>query len=195
MCWSAEASLNTFLFATFGLVYGLTNNYNWRILLFIYCYSAMQFVEYNLWKNLSDKKANEFWSKAGYALILLEPLFAINIVSNFDLRAALAALYIIYIALMEHKQDFNTTIGPNRHLAWNWIEFPTIFWIVWLSFFGLPFLIEKLYVWWLLGSLTFVGSYYYYAKDKTFGSMWCWIVTAGWLLVIGDSSGLTHFTK
>jgi len=153
----------------------------------------MQFVEYNLWNNLSDKADNEFWSKVGYVLILLEPLFAINIVTNLSLRAALAALYIVFLGVTNHKRDFNTTVGSNGHLAWNWLQFPVTFWVVWISFLGLPFLIEKLYVWWLLGSLTFVGSYYYYAKDKTFGIMWCWIVTAGWFLVMGDISASQRF--
>jgi len=195
MCWSAEASLNTFIFATFGLIFGLINNYNLKLLLFIYCFSAMQFVEYNLWNNLSTKDVNEFWSKIGYALILLEPYFAINIMSDTILRNTLFALYTLFISLTNHHRDFKTTVGKNGHLSWNWLEFPYTFWVIWLSFLVTPLLLEKQYLLSMFGSLTFVGSYYFYAKDKTFGSMWCWIVTFMWFLIIGDSAGLTQFTR
>jgi hypothetical protein len=60
MCWNAEVSLNTFIFSTFGAFFALINHYDWKIVLFTYVFSSMQFVEYMLWNNLNNVKINEF---------------------------------------------------------------------------------------------------------------------------------------
>jgi hypothetical protein len=129
MCWSAQVSLNTFIFATFAAVIGVINNYNWRILLFVYVYSFMQFIEYMLWGTIDrntnkiiDKKTNMIWSIIGFGLILAEPYFAINIIKNLRFKYALNILYTvvaIYLINISSK-DFRTTVGKNGHLYWNW---------------------------------------------------------------------------
>jgi hypothetical protein len=122
-------SLNTFIFATFAAVIGVINNYNWRILLFVYVYSFMQFIEYMLWGTIDrntnkiiDKKTNMIWSIIGFGLILAEPYFAINIIKNLRFKYALNILYTvvaIYLINISSK-DFRTTVGKNGHLYWNW---------------------------------------------------------------------------
>jgi len=186
-------SLNTFLFSTFGALFGLVNNYNWKIILFLYVYSSMQFIEYNIWNTISDKSANEFWSKIAFASIGLQPYFAINIIENNVLRNTMFAIYTLFALILLYIQpviNFITTIGPNKHLTWNWLDYPLIIGILWSLFVVVPFLIEKEYIMFVGGVLTFSLTYYLYAKDKTFGSIWCWVVNSAWILVILRSFGM-----
>lgn len=194
MCWNAKVSLNTFIFSTFGAFFALINHYDWKIVLFAYVFSSMQFVEYMLWNNLDNLKVNEFWSKVGLAIIILEPYFAINIINESLLRNIFFGLYTLKVAIdipdIINKTIFKTTIGENKHLAWNWMSSNLSFYIPWLFFFTLPFYISKNYVSFIFILVTFLITYYLYNKTKTLGTMWCWIANSAWIFIIADSFGI-----
>jgi hypothetical protein len=198
MCWNATVSLNTFLFSTFGAFFGLINNANWKIILYFYFFSSMQFIEYKLWKNISDKSANEFWSKVGFAAIFLQPYIAINIVEKYTLRNVLFLIYTLFLLITIYTHlviNFTTTVGPNKHLAWNWLDFSFPICLIWTLFIAIPFLLEKNYIVFVGVIVSFFVSYYLYAKDKTFGSMWCWVANIAWVLVILHNFGMTSCLK
>lgn len=194
MCWNPEVSLNTFIFSTFGAFFALINHYDWKIVLFTYVFSSMQFVEYMLWNNLKNVKVNELWSKVAFALIILEPYSAINVISETSLRSLFFVIYTIivgiFIPLLIKDTNFNTSVGENKHLSWNWFPSDIRYHIVWLFFFTAPFLISKYYIRFVLILATYLISYYLYHKTNTMGSMWCWIATFSWIYIIGDSFGL-----
>jgi hypothetical protein len=195
MCWNSEVSLNTFIFSTFGALFALKNHYDWKIVCFTYLFSSMQFVEYMLWNNLNNVKVNEFWSKVGFAIIMLEPYFAINIINETSLRNIFFGLYTLKIVTdipdIINNTIFKTTVGKNKHLSWNWMSSNRSFYIPWLFFFSVPFYISKHYVSFLFILISFIITYYLYNKAKTFGTMWCWIANFAWIVIIIESFGLT----
>ena len=198
MCWNETVSLNTFLFSTFGAFFGLINNVNWKILLYFYSYSSMQFIEYQLWKHISDKSANELWSKIAFVVIFLQPYIAINILEKHALRNIFFVLYTLFLFIIFYRHpriNFTTTVGPNKHLSWNWVDFSFPICLIWVLFIGIPFLVEKEYIIFIGAMATFFISYYLYAKDKTFGSMWCWVANIGWIWIIIKSFGITSCLK
>ena len=154
----------------------------------------MQFVEYMLWNNLKNVKVNELWSKVAFALIILEPYPAINVINDVSLRSLFFVIYTlilgIYLPSLIKDTKFNTSVGENKHLSWNWFPSNIRYHIVWLFFFTAPFLISKYYIQFVLLLATYLISYYLYNKTNTMGSMWCWIATFSWIYIIGDSFGL-----
>jgi len=204
MCWNAQVSLNTFIFATFAAVLSLANGFNWRIVLFIYVYSTMQFVEYMLWgtiggtgsggKNMvTDVATNRLWSIVGLALILAEPYFAINVIEGglnkerARKRQIKWIMYILYTALVLYvifgtRHDFRTTVGANGHLIWHW-DISMRVALLWCVFLIAPFIIQKEWIIVAIGVTLFLYSMWAYGKYGTFGSMWCWFVVALWFYV------------
>ncbi len=81
MCWNADVSIKTWYFALFGFIIGfIGKQVHISVLLFGLLFSSMQLVEYYLWNNLNNKDKNTFYSKLGYLVIALEPLFALFMV-------------------------------------------------------------------------------------------------------------------
>ena len=194
MCWNPEVSLNTFIFSTFGAFFALINHYDWKIVLFVYLFSSMQFVEYMLWNNLKNIKLNELWSKVAFALIVLQPYSAINLINQISLRNLFFGIYTLILAIflpsLIKETNFITSVGENKHLSWEWLPTNIIYHIVWLFFFIVPLYISKYYISVIFTLVTYLISYYLYNKTNTMGSMWCWIVTFSWLYIIGESFGL-----
>lgn len=197
MCWNADVSLNTFLFAVFGAVFGYINGFNRKLLLFFALFSCMQFYEYMIWKNINNREINRIWSIIGYIIIQLEPIAAINILDQSLIKTILFGIYTMYIiaailSVIFYKHNFTTTIGKNGHLQWNWLESPKIIskyiWIIiWFSAFFIPLLIygikNKNYVPLIVSLIIFLITISYYTYE-TYGTMWCWVSTALWLYVI-----------
>ena len=79
MCWNADISINTFIFAIFALVFiYITNTYskyktkifdNPLVYLFFFEVALIQLVEYFLWRNLKNAKWNEMLSKIAAFII------------------------------------------------------------------------------------------------------------------------------
>ena len=200
MCWNSQVSLNTFLFSTFGTLFALFNNYDYKIILWTYVFSFMQFIEYMLWKNLNNPIQNELWSKIAILSLLVQPLASINIIKNYNLKVGFFIFYLFFLSyylviLLTNKlssNNFKTTIGKNKHLSWNWLEVNIIIILIWCFFLLAPLFIEKYYIFGFIGLITFLSSLYFY-DQKTFGSMWCWSANIIWIIIIAQSSGL--FTK
>lgn len=204
MCWNAEVSLNTFLFAMFGAVFGYVNGFNRKLLLFFMLFSFIQFYEYMIWSNLDNKKINRLWSIVAYIIIQLQPIASINILDPSLLKTILYIIYIIpvIISVIIYKHDFKTVIGSNGHLAWNWLESPNdlitkLMWIGWFACFFIPLIVYGMkYKYYF--PLVFLASvalftFYNYFKAGVFGTMWCWVSNAIWLYVIYVSIRKTHF--
>lgn len=204
MCWNAEVSMNTFLFAIFGAVFGYMNGFNRKLLLFFTLFSFIQFYEYMIWKNLNNRQLNKLWSIIGYIIIQLEPIAAINILDPSLLKTILYFIYIIpvIISVIIYKHDFKTVVGSNGHLAWNWLESPNdlitkLMWVGWFSCIFIPLIVYGMkYKYYF--PLVFLASvalftFYNYFKAGVFGTMWCWVSNAIWLYVIYVSIQKTHF--
>ena len=179
MCWNKEVSLNTFLFSLFGISFAYFNNViNFYEYLYFISFISMQLLEYFAWSNLNNKKMNTFLSKIGLFLIFIQPIFyTLSRDINNKIKTWIIALYIVFsmFCLVYFPIDFSMNKAKNGHLAWNWLNFPTIIILIWLSFiFGL-ILYQKQYFKFGVYLMVVLAIYYTYYKTNTWGSLWCWI--------------------
>jgi len=180
MCWNPKVSLNTFLFSLFGISFALFNNVIGIFdFLWFLSFISMQLLEYFTWNNLHDKKMNTFLSKIGLFLIFIQiPLFilACRPLEN-KFKFILIGLYLAFslFCMWYFTIDFSMNKAPNGHLAWNWLNFPTVICFIWLSFiFGL-YAYQKQYLKFSIYLIVILAIYYTYYKTNTWGSLWCWI--------------------
>jgi len=192
MCWNSQISLNTFLFSTFILILIIYNNKNTQYkihdfnniyaYLFLFSFIAMQLVEYFLWKNLSNKSVNHFFSLMGSLLLLLQPFFSLMMLKNHQLRNWIAPGYLIIGAInlfyQNWKTPFYTSVSKNSHLIWNWGKwnYYSILYIGWLILISLSFFLNKQYYFIIIGIGLLLLSYYFYFRDGSVHSIWCWSV-------------------
>ena len=179
MCWNQKVSLNTFLFSLFATSFAYFNHVlNFYKYLYFISFISMQLLEYFTWRNLNNKKMIRFLSKIGLFLIFIQPiLFTLS--GNIDnkIKTWIISLYLVFsiFCLLYFPIDFSMNKAKNGHLAWNWLNFPTIIIFIWLSFiFGL-ILYQKKYFNFALYLIVVLAIYYTYYKTNTWGSLWCWI--------------------
>lgn len=182
MCWSADASLKTYLFA---LVMALVTEIN-PMWFFLVLYSHMQLVEYFLWSNIDDREKNELWSKIGSALIMAQPLALMALMRNSDLKMKMMAVYVLFMGgwFLTQTKKWETTVGENGHLQWNWFPESPWFMPLWCVWWFAPIILDQ--NWLFLGPalIGFLPSLYYYWKYNTAGTMWCWISVFSWLMFL-----------
>jgi hypothetical protein len=189
MCWNERVSLNTFLFSFFGVNFAYFNNIiNIYEYLFFYSFISIQLLEYFTWKHLHNKKINRLLSQLGLFLIFMQPLLIILIPNNvkFNIKATLITLYLIFFSLIffSIKNDFSMEKAPNGHLAWNWLKYPPLIVIIWLTFYLVILLYAKKYFIFAINAIIVLAIYYTYYKTNTWGSLWCWIANGLAVLLI-----------
>lgn len=195
MCWNADISLNTFLFGCFVLVFiYLTHTYtryktpmfeNPLVYLFLFSVLSMQLIEYFLWTNLTNKSANRDYSTLGLVLVLLQLFFLMLLVKDVRIRVTLISIYLLFILYISVQPSLRTylysTVSKNGHLVWEWMNQSKIKGDIQITnthLYLLLYLITLLFIdipllqWYLFISL-FVSIYFYY-RNGTFGTMWCW---------------------
>ena len=195
MCWSAEVSLNTFLFSLFGISFAYYNGIiNVFSFLYLLSFISMQLLEYFTWNHLNDIKINRLLSKIGLFLIFIQiPFFIYS--RNINHKLILLCIYIIFsvIAYITTDIDLSMNKAPNGHLAWNWLNFPKWIIFIWISFMLGLILYEKRYFTCILYSIIIGGIYYTYYKTNTWGSLWCWLANGISLKLIADVFLKTFF--
>ena len=208
MCWNKDISLNTFLFSSFVLLLIIYNNtytqYKikeldniWAYLFFV-SFILMQLIEYFIWRNVNDPIYNNLFSIMATLLLIMQPIASAMLITNNAVRTNILSLYLVLtIPLTIYRlftKKINSTVSPLNHLKWNFILYENsiiekIFFLVWFIFFLFPLFYEGKTLGFLFGLLTFIIILYNYYKDKTVGSMWCWVVNslmlyyAGYLLL------------
>lgn len=195
MCWNPNVSIKTWYFALFGFIIGfIAKKIHISVLLFALLFSSIQLIEYYLWKNINNQSKNEFYSKIGYIVILLEPLFALFMVYSLKIYGLsitkfLITFYIIYIILFTYtkynKTNFITRIGDNGHLDWYFLKnsgnIHLIIWFV-IFFFGI-IMTKNIFIIGVAG-FAFIYSLYKSNYDSTFTSLWCNYSNLLWIYII-----------
>lgn len=197
MCWNAEVSIQTYTFAIICLFLGYSYGFPIRKLIFMLIFSNIQLIEYFLWKNINNKKNNEFYSKLGFLNISLEPIGACLLIDNPYIRYGSIFLYTIlfliyYIFMVNNgkKIDFSTSIGKKSFLKWNSLKFTNnfedIFYsLIWfLFFFGGILLSNDIFII-LVTFSTFIFTIINIMNHQGFASYWCSISNILWLYVLG----------
>ena len=167
MCWSAEVSLNTFIFAIISFCIVVSFNRFPMINAFIVLsISLMQLYEYFVWKNIHNKKIIHHLSFFGPFVILLQVLL-INYAFLRDNERNIAILLIIIIAIIcmiyNYKNNkFDMEVGENKHLIWYWADLPAILLIFICFFYLYPLTTKQNIITFIYGLITLLISFYYY---------------------------------
>lgn len=195
MCWNAEVSLNTFLFSGFVLLLIMYNNnftqYKIQFIegidniwayIFMFSWILMQLIEFFIWKNIHNTGLNTIFSTMASMLLLIQPMASIMLLPN-DIRMYVMIPYVLlaipfFIYRYITKKEMASSVTKLNHLHWNTILYndEPIPMLIWLCFFLLPLLYRGSLFGFIFASLTLLVIMYNYYKDRSFSSMWCWIV-------------------
>jgi len=192
MCWNQHVSLNTFLFSSFVLLLVLYNNtytqykigyFNslW-IYLFFVSFISMQLIEFFIWRNINNPFYNHIFSTLAAMLIFIQPIVSLMTVSNVSLRNNLLVTYLVFfIPYFTYKfitNNMKSQVSNRGHLEWLFFDTNMPLFMGWLFFFLFSFIYTQNFYGFLFGIVLFLISYYNYYKDRTIGSMWCWVVNS-----------------
>ena len=210
MCWNADISLNTFVFACLALVFiYVANTYtkysaslfdNKFMYVFMLDVAAIQLVEFFLWKNLKNASRNELLSKLLAFLVVVQPFILTIMIPNATLRKGMLAFDAVCILCFVYfVRRFHTSVASNGHLSWDWTltngkslnngYLVTLCGLIYLTLYGVPILAINnfkfsLFILVILGVSLF--NYFKYNSYQTFGSMWCWTGNLFLLYMIVD---------
>lgn len=194
MCWNQYISLNTFIFGVFVLLliafnnkysnYKLNEFQNPYVYFFIMSFVTMQFIEFVLWRNLNNESINRIMSILGSLLLVIQPIASLTMLTNISLRNKLITIYSIpsflFILYQFSNHNFSTTVSKSGHLKWNWTkmsnEFAFFGYIFYLFFLYFSLYYNKYYTPIFLTLPLFFVMYYFFYKDGSAGSLWCWSV-------------------
>ena len=184
MCWNADVSLKTYLLgmalAALTKYRGSVDNATWA---FLVLFTHMQLVEYFLWKNMDNPQQLELWSKIGSIVIVSQPLFLMNMMKDSKLKLQLMAVYLAVVVgwFALKTKRFETRVGANGHLVWDWFPASSTWAILWVVSWFTPLILSQNYKLLFLSLAGFIPSVYYYLKYNTWGTMWCWISVFVWI--------------
>ncbi len=193
MCWNADVSIKTYIFALIVFFLGLRYQFNLPMLIFFLVFSQMQLVEYFLWTNLNNKKNNEFYSKVGLFNICIQPIAALLMIDNFKLKIYSILIYLLFLIYFFYNYyntiDFHTKIGIKGSLHWVWL--PTEynmktaqFSFAWFFFFLLGVFLSKDIILIIFVISTIIFSMYNSFLNYKFASYWCSISNLIWIYVL-----------
>jgi hypothetical protein len=197
MCWNQSVSINTFAFGIFVLLLIFFNNQysgykidffqNKYAYLFLLSIITMQLFEFILWRNLKNYTINNFISICGLFLLALQPFTSLLLLTNSKLRNILLlcysipAIFFLYYNLIYTK--IYTTISKSGHLSWKWTDYNNSLLLeifvkaFYLFFLFFSLLYNKYYKSLALLFAFFIINYFFY-KDGSSGSIWCFFVNS-----------------
>ena len=197
MCWNQYVSINTFVFGIFGiLLIAFNNQYsdyklkffqNAYAYVFMLSFIFMQLFEFILWRNLDNQVINRLMSILGFLLLAFQPFASLLLLNNIPFRNKLLLAYaipaLIFVFHNLLTTNIFTKVSPAGHLQWNWTSYKNItlvkFLIIPFFLFFLFFsLLYNKYYYSLLVLFLYFLSIYYYGKDGTSASIWCFSVNA-----------------
>jgi hypothetical protein len=172
MCWNETVSLNTFIFSTFAIVFAYYNNiitiFQGLLLL---CVFSMQLIEFFLWRNISNKKKNELYSRIAEAVLISQPIFSLLTLTNPVIKYVTVTSYIIYLVfvnvfpLLQSKQPYKTSVGKNGHLRWDWLSTNPFKISIYMLGLFIPLLFWKHKFVFVIAFVTLLASVILYRKD------------------------------
>jgi hypothetical protein len=190
MCWNAEVSLNTFIFAFVSLIIVVFLNKMDRIdILISLSISIMQLFEYFTWKNIHNKKIIYYLSLIAGPLIILSQILLINygFLRGTERIIAFVLIFIVCFMCMiynYYNNKFDMKVGENGHLIWYWADVPPILLLFMFIFYLYPLSRKENKFSFITASIFLLISLYYYYKYKTWGTMWCYFSNLVWMVLI-----------
>ena len=193
MCWNAEVSLNTFIYAiiSFFIVIGFNKLPIITSIVSLFV-SLIQLYEYFAWKYIHNEKIIYYLSIFGPLIILLQLLLISY--SNFndktELIITISLIFIVGIIWMiynYYNDKFDMKVGENGHLIWYWVDTPLIIMILVFLLYLYPMIRNNNIYTFIFTSVVLLISLYYYYKYKTWGTMWCYFSNILWIFLIYKS--------
>jgi hypothetical protein len=192
MCWNEHVSLNTFLFSSFVLLLIFYNNtytqYKIKdfnslgVYFFFISFISMQLIEFFIWRNINNAFYNHIFSTMAAILIFIQPIITLMLLPDILLRNYLLVMYsVVFIPYFTYKfitNNMRSQISDKGHLVWLFFDTNILLFLAWLFFFLFSFFYTRSVPTLIFGIVLFLISYYNYYKDKTIGSMWCWLVNS-----------------
>ena len=198
MCWNKQISLNTFIFS-FGVLLLIiyNNNYtqykikelnNFWMYMFLSSIIFVQLIEYFIWNNINNPFYNQIFTTMVILLTLSQPVFSLLLINNKNLREKMLGFYSItaipFFIYINYNTKLQSVVSPLGHLQWG-IPLSKVtqiskymssfFVLIWLFGLLFPLFYIKNYLLLFIGIFTLLVSVYYYCKDKTIRSLWCWL--------------------
>jgi hypothetical protein len=175
MCWSASASLFSFISGSFLLFTGSSYGIPFPFVLFYFTILFMQFIEYLAW---TYPMYNHNISILAITLLCIQPIASmLTIPLPLSKLIYPLIIYLIGLTFVLPLQNPSISIGTDGHLVWNWMHsngvLPILLYILFLLF---PHIISQHWDILIVGCVTLLFSLYRYASYHTWGSIWCWIV-------------------
>jgi len=164
-------------------------------ILLLMSFSLVQLFEFLLWTFLHNPDWNRILSFMLLLLVIMQPLMAIlsmpetHTYKNILLLGYGAFVFLIILWSIMNPIRLKTSISPNGHLFWEWLQFPIPFIAMWIILFLTPIYFNsqlKYHIGLIFSILTVGFSLYYYYREGTWASIWCWISNLIWLFVIID---------
>jgi hypothetical protein len=192
MCWSAEVSLNTFLFALVFFVIALgLNKLPLIILLIALSVSVMQLFEYFVWRNIHNKKIIKYLSIFGPFIILLQ-LLLINYAFLKGQERIISILLIFAVGIIcmiynYYNNKFDMKVGENGHLIWYWVDVSPLLLLFIFTFYLYPLFKKENKFAFIFTAIFILISLYFYYKYKTWGTMWCYLTNLTWISIFINS--------
>jgi hypothetical protein len=201
MCWSAKVSLESFQIGLLAIGFAAVSGVPFPALLFYATIVSMQFVEFVVWRwGLVNSDVNFGASLAAFGLLCLQPAAAILTLQQPKLvLGAYVGAIVLHCLLQKEscprplRDRFRMQPGPDGHLAWKWLErdsFTDVGLGIYFAFLLIPVLISQDVEFSFILLATLAASLYSHGSNRTWGSMWCWIVN--WMVV---ATGLRYFLQ
>lgn len=192
MCWNAEVSLQSFLIGVTAVAIAYQKGLSLPTTLFCLTIVFMQLIEYFVWSNYENQRANFRYSVLAAFLLWLQPVASIlTLPSSFQSSALGSYVGLSFLGSLMNQKPLEETYrmyrGENGHLVWNWLDKSwqtAVSLLVYFVFLLGPLVYQKQWVLLGLAGTTLAGSLYSFYEANTWGSMWCWFVN---YLVVGVS--------
>lgn len=201
MCWNAKVSLESFGIGIFAIVLAAFSGVSFPALLFYASIVFMQLIEYIMWQwGVHDPDINFGASIAAVGLLCLQPLASILTLKQpgflVGAYVILGLLYSLLRWVLDRKpmrEHYQMKPGADGHLEWKWLQadaLSIIGLVIYMVFLFVPLIISKNVEVLFIVLATLAISLYSYGTQRTWGSMWCWIVN--WMVVV---VGIRAFLK
>ncbi len=192
MCWNAEVSLQSFLIGITAVFIAYQKGLSFPTTLFCLTIVFMQLIEYFVWSNEGNERANFRYSILAAMLLWLQPVASIFTLQPSLMPTVMGSyLGLSFLGSLLKTEPLEETYkmykGDNGHLVWNWLKKDwqtSVSLLVYFIFLLGPLLYRKEWTLLLLALTTLAGSLYSFYESNTWGSMWCWFVN---YIVVGVS--------